>query len=86
MDSFPESYCSLYNLQKFEAKNCTFGSLPTEFRKLVNLQSFEVKKFVHGRNCTKFWGISVDVLKNMHLQGVLYLKLSDVRLAGCAEL
>ncbi|KAE8775558.1 disease resistance protein rga3 [Hordeum vulgare] len=86
MDSFPESYCSLYNLQKFEAKNCTFGSLPTEFRKLVNLQSFEVKKFVHGRNCTKFWGISVDVLKNMHLQGVLYLNLSDVRLAGCAEL
>lgn len=86
MDTFPESYCCLYNLQKFEAKNCTFRSLPREFRKLVNLQSFEVKTFVHSRNYTKFWGISVEVLKNMHLQGELYLKLSHAGLAGSAEL
>ncbi|KAF6998628.1 hypothetical protein CFC21_014731 [Triticum aestivum] len=86
MDTFPESYCSLYNLQKFEAKNCTFKSLPKEFRKLVNLQSFEVRTFVHGRNYTNFWGISMEVLKNMHLQGELYLNLSRVKLAGCAEL
>lgn len=85
MDTFPESYCCLYNLQKFEAKNCSFRSLPREFRKLVKLHSFEVKFFVHSRNYTKFWGMYMQVLKNMDLQGELYLELSHVGLTDAAE-
>lgn len=86
LNTFPVSYCSLYNLQTFQAKDCTFKSLPREFRNLVNLQFFEAKTFIHSRNRTKFWGIYMEVLKNMDLQGELYLKLSHVGLTGVAEL
>ncbi|PUZ75132.1 hypothetical protein GQ55_1G124700 [Panicum hallii var. hallii] len=40
-NSFPSSFCSLYNLQIFSATKCTFGRLPRGVSKLVNLHKFD---------------------------------------------
>ncbi|XP_039787162.1 putative disease resistance protein RGA3, partial [Panicum virgatum] len=42
-DTFPSSFCSLYNFQILYARKCKFRSLPRGFSKLINLQKFESK-------------------------------------------
>uniref|UniRef100_A0ACD5Z956 Uncharacterized protein n=1 Tax=Avena sativa TaxID=4498 RepID=A0ACD5Z956_AVESA len=91
-ESFPDSFCSLYHLQMFEALNCHFEKFPRDFRYLTNLQFFRAKTFCYERHHTVLLqpssGVYIDVslLKNFNLQGVLHLKLGNVRVADAAQI
>ncbi|KAM0831732.1 hypothetical protein ACQ4PT_065354 [Festuca glaucescens] len=78
-NTFPQSYCSLYNLQTFVGRNCIFENLPRDFSRLVNLHLFDVKALRHERYRTLFktdgqYGYLIKLLKNMNLHGDLDLE------------